>query len=45
MVFTETGISDIWIIKPEIWGDARGYFAETFKQDLFKSKIGDYNFI
>jgi dTDP-4-dehydrorhamnose 3,5-epimerase len=35
MNFIETEIKGVWIIEPKIWGDSRGYFIETFKQELF----------
>ena len=45
MNFIETAISGVWIIEPKVWGDARGYFVETFKQNLFEAKVGKVNFI
>jgi dTDP-4-dehydrorhamnose 3,5-epimerase len=39
-------IPDIVLIKPTLHGDDRGYFAETFRQDLFNNAIGrNINFI
>jgi dTDP-4-dehydrorhamnose 3,5-epimerase len=39
-------IPEIILIKPTLLGDDRGYFAETFRQDLFNSAIGgNINFI
>jgi len=39
-------IPDIILIKPTFHGDDRGYFAETFRQDLFNNAIGrNINFI
>jgi len=39
-------IPDIILIKPTLHGDDRGYFAETFRQDLFNNAIGrNINFI
>lgn len=40
MKFTPTKISDVWEITPEIHGDARGYFVETWKKEEFKSATG-----
>ncbi len=31
----ETAIKDLVIIEPQIFGDARGYFMETYRQDVF----------
>jgi dTDP-4-dehydrorhamnose 3,5-epimerase len=33
-------IPDIILIEPAFYGDDRGYFAETFRQDLFNNAIG-----
>lgn len=33
MKFTRADISDVIIIEPVIYGDDRGYFVETFRQD------------
>jgi dTDP-4-dehydrorhamnose 3,5-epimerase len=38
--FIPQSISDIVLIDPTIYGDERGYFAETFRQDLFEEAIG-----
>ena len=45
MNFIETAIPGVWIIEPKVWGDSRGYFVETFKQELFNEKVGKTNFI
>ena len=33
-------IEDVILIEPTIHGDNRGYFVETFRQDLFEEAIG-----
>ncbi|MCD7972396.1 MAG: dTDP-4-dehydrorhamnose 3,5-epimerase [Candidatus Azobacteroides sp.] len=45
MNFTETTLPGVWIIEPKVFGDERGYFMETYKQDLFEKYIGKINFI
>ncbi|MGB8214444.1 MAG: dTDP-4-dehydrorhamnose 3,5-epimerase [Anaerolineales bacterium] len=35
MDFVRTKIPDIVIISPKVFGDARGFFLETFREDLF----------
>lgn len=46
MNFLPQVIPDIILIKPTLHGDDRGYFAETFRQDLFNNAIGrNINFI
>ncbi|WP_040726101.1 dTDP-4-dehydrorhamnose 3,5-epimerase [Thiomicrorhabdus sp. Kp2] len=46
MEFVKQSISDILLIKPKVFGDDRGYFVETFRQDKFEEAIGyQVNFI
>ena len=45
MNFIELNIPGVWIIEPKRFGDARGYFCETFKKQDFKAHIGDVDFI
>lgn len=40
MKFTRAEIPDIIICKPQILGDKRGYFAETFRQDKLEKFLG-----
>lgn len=40
MKFIKTKIPDVIIIEPKVFGDDRGYFVETFKQDAFESAVG-----
>jgi dTDP-4-dehydrorhamnose 3,5-epimerase len=44
--FTPQSIEDVILIEPTIHGDDRGYFVETFRQDLFEEVIGyQVNFV
>jgi dTDP-4-dehydrorhamnose 3,5-epimerase len=44
--FTPQTIPDVILIEPSIHGDNRGYFVETFRQDLFEEATGyKVNFI
>ena len=46
MKFIPQSIADVTLIEPAIHGDDRGYFVETFRQDLFDEAIGyKVNFI
>lgn len=45
MTFKETEIKGVWVIEPKVFGDARGYFFEAFKQDAFNRHIGNIQFI
>jgi dTDP-4-dehydrorhamnose 3,5-epimerase len=38
--FTAQSIEDVILIEPTVHGDDRGYFVETFRQDLFEEAIG-----
>ena len=39
MKFTKTKIPDVVLIEPQVYGDERGYFVETFRQDLFEQHV------
>ena len=45
MNFINTLIPGVIIIEPKVFGDARGYFFESFNQDEFYSNIGEYQFV
>ncbi len=40
MTFTRTKIPDVVIIDPQVHGDQRGYFVETFRQDKLETFLG-----
>ena len=39
MNFINLSIPDVVLIEPKIYSDERGYFLETFRQDLFEKNI------
>jgi dTDP-4-dehydrorhamnose 3,5-epimerase len=45
MKFIKTEIPEVVIVEPKVFGDERGYFMETFRQDLFEKNIREINFI
>jgi dTDP-4-dehydrorhamnose 3,5-epimerase len=46
MEFIKQSIEDVVLIKSKVFGDDRGYFVETFRQDKFEQEIGHkVNFI
>ena len=46
MKFTPQSIPEVILIEPTVHGDDRGYFVETFRQDLFEKSVGNkVNFI
>ncbi|MDQ7090504.1 MAG: dTDP-4-dehydrorhamnose 3,5-epimerase [Methylococcales bacterium] len=40
MKFIPQTISDVILCQPKVHGDTRGYFVETFRQDLFEKALG-----
>ncbi len=45
MRFEPSAIADVIIVEPKRFGDARGYFMETFRQSFFAEKIGPFEFV
>ena len=45
MIIESTNIPAVKIITPKIHEDDRGYFFESFREDIFKKEIGEINFI
>lgn len=45
MEFIEQKIKGVWVIEPKVFGDARGYFFESFRQEEFDKHIGHVEFI
>lgn len=40
MQFIAQAIPDVFVIEPKVHGDHRGYFVETFRQDMFEATVG-----
>jgi len=40
MEFIKQFIPDVIVVEPRVHGDERGYFMETFRQDLFEEAVG-----
>ena len=45
MEYIMTELEGVWIIEPQVFGDSRGYFMETYKQVDFERHIGPINFV
>jgi len=45
MRFIKTEIGGLYIIEPKVWEDDRGYFFESFKEQIFEENIGKINFV
>ena len=45
MKYIQTEIAGLWIIEPKVLSDSRGYFMESFKQEVFNQNVGKVVFI
>lgn len=45
MEFIKTNFDGLVVIKPRIFGDARGYFLETYNEVVFRQNGIDYRFV
>ena len=45
MKFIETNIPDVKIVEPQVFGDERGFFMETFRTTLFNEHCGEREFV
>lgn len=41
----DTQIPDVKIVQPKIFGDERGFFMETFREDWFQKNVADVSFV
>lgn len=40
-----TKIHDAWLLKPKVYGDARGFFMETWNRETFRNVGLDFDFV
>lgn len=45
MKYTELSLPGVWLIEPRRFGDARGYFMESFKLEEFQANVGPVKFV
>lgn len=45
MKIIETKIPDVKLLEPQVFGDERGFFMETFRDEWFKQNITDRTFV
>lgn len=45
MQVIKTKIPDVKVLEPKIFGDERGFFMETFREDLFRQQVADVTFV
>jgi len=45
MEYIRTAIPDVILMKPKVFGDNRGFFMETFRQNEFEELVGPTKFV
>ena len=45
MHYEKLAIPDVVLLTPKVFGDERGFFMETFRQNEFEQHCGDYQFV
>ncbi|NDY74515.1 dTDP-4-dehydrorhamnose 3,5-epimerase [Desulfobacter hydrogenophilus] len=45
MKYTELAIPDVVLMEPNVFGDHRGFFMETFREDEFNEKVRSVRFV
>jgi dTDP-4-dehydrorhamnose 3,5-epimerase len=45
MNITDTAIPDVKILEPRVFGDDRGFFMETFREEWFRENVADVTFV
>ncbi|MBA3011232.1 MAG: dTDP-4-dehydrorhamnose 3,5-epimerase [Proteobacteria bacterium] len=45
MEIIETNLRDVKILRPQVFGDDRGFFMETFREKFFKTQVADFDFV
>ncbi|VEJ43750.1 dTDP-4-dehydrorhamnose 3,5-epimerase (dTDP-4-keto-6-deoxyglucose 3,5-epimerase; dTDP-L-rhamnose synthetase) [Neisseria meningitidis] len=45
MNIIDTAIPDVKLLEPQVFGDARGFFMETFRDEWFKTQVCERTFV
>lgn len=45
MKVTDTAIADVKLLEPVVFGDERGFFMETFRDEWFRAQVCDRTFV
>ena len=45
LTFTPTKLDGVYVITPQVFGDDRGYFMETYSDQDFQAAGLHYNFV
>ena len=43
--YLKTAIEGVWVLKPRVFRDGRGYFMETYRKEDFDRTVGPVNFV
>jgi len=41
----DTDLSEVKLLKPKVFGDSRGFFMETWREDFFRNEVTDLGFV
>ncbi len=41
----ESTLADVFIIEPKVWGDERGYFFESYREDLISKHLRKFHWV
>lgn len=45
MIRLSTQFDDVWIMRPTVYGDERGYFYESYQQEFIEEQVGKIDFV
>lgn len=45
MKFRKTSLDGVWLIEPKIFKDDRGHFLEAFREEVYREKGLEFNFV
>ena len=45
MKFRKTSLDGVWLIEPKIFEDDRGHFLEAFREEVYREKGLEFNFV
>lgn len=45
MIIKESELKDVFLLEPRVWGDDRGYFFESYREDLISQNIRKFDWV
>ena len=45
MNIVETGIKELYVLEPKVFGDHTGYFLELYIKEVFEGSVGKYYYL